>query len=133
MTGDMFADTYRFMQLNIKIWLGDEKEHGFLGEGRYRLFREIERTGSLAQAAEKLSLSYRKAWGDVRAVESRLGFQLVNRRRGGSLGGASTLNERGKKLLEAYGRIQSNLHKQAQRQFKQKLEPLLSQKKQKNP
>ena len=113
------------MQLKVKIWLGDEKEHGFLGEGRYRLLREIGRVGSLAQAAQKMGISYRKAWGDVRAVERWLGFELIERHRGGSGGGASTLNERGKKLLEAYGRVQANLHKQAHRQFKEKLEPLL--------
>ncbi len=125
LTVDMFAGTYRHMQLNVKIWLGDEKEHGFLGEGRYRLLREIGRAGTLAQAAQKLGISYRKAWGDVRAVEEWLGFELIDRQRGGSHGGASTLNERGKKLLDAYGRVQASLHKQAYRQFKQKLEPLL--------
>ncbi|MFC1783468.1 winged helix-turn-helix domain-containing protein, partial [Planctomycetota bacterium] len=88
MTVDMFVGTYRQMELNVKIWLGDEKEHGFLGEGRYRLLREIGRTGSLAQAAEKLGISYRKAWGDVRAVEEWLGFELIDRQRGGSCGGA---------------------------------------------
>ena len=113
------------MQLNIKIWLSDEKDHGFLGEGRFRLLRQVQQTGSLSQAARQLGISYRKAWGDIRSAEKGLGFELLNRQRGGSAGGASSLNDRAIKLLKAYTKIQATINKQAQQQYQKNLKPLL--------
>ena len=121
----MYIGTYRFMQLNIKIWLSDEKGYGFLGEGRFRLLHEVQQTGSLTQAAQQLGISYRKAWGDIRSAEEGLGFELITRRRGGRAGGASSLNDRAIRLLEAYTKIQATLKNQARRQYKQILEPIL--------
>ena len=113
------------MQLNIKIWLCDKKDHGFLGEGRFRLLREVHQTGSLSRAAQQLGISYRKAWGDIRSAEKGLGFELLTRQRGGSAGGASSLNDRAIRLLKAYTKIQATINKQAQQQYKKTLEPIL--------
>ncbi|MCP4711366.1 MAG: LysR family transcriptional regulator [Planctomycetes bacterium] len=121
----MYSGTYRSMELNVKIWLSDDQDHGFLGEGRFRLLREVQQTGSLTQAARKLDISYRKAWGDIRSAEQGLGFELLTRQRGGSEGGASSLNDRALKLLKAYTKIQDTMKKQAQQQYKKKLEPIL--------
>jgi len=121
----MFIGTYRSMQLNIKIWLSDEKGYGFLGEGRFRLLHQVQQTGSLTQAARQLGISYRKAWGDIRSAEQGLGFELITRRRGGSEGGASSLNDRAVRLLAAYKKIQTTVKKQAQQQHKKFLEPIL--------
>lgn len=114
------------MELKVKIWLTGDAEHGILGEGRYRLLREIGQEGSLQKAARKLGLSYRKAWGDVRAMEEQLGFKLVERRRGGSWGGASTLTDRTVKLLDAFAVIKTNLDQHARHMFIQELKPLLN-------
>jgi len=124
----MNIGTYRLMQLNLKIWLGDETEHGVLGEGRFRLLREVHRTGSLTQAAQQLGISYRKAWGDIRSAEEGLGFELITRQRGGRKGGASNLNDRALRLLKAYTRIQNTMNKKAQQQYKQILEPIVREK-----
>ena len=109
------------MELKVKIWLAGADSKGFLGGGRFRLLQEVHRQGSLRKAAETLGISYRKAWGDVRAIERELGFELLHRRRGGCGGGASELTEKGQKLLDAFGRILTEMETEAKKQFKKHL------------
>jgi len=100
------------MEIKVKIMLTDDNGQGFFGGGRYRLLREIAGEGSLKKAAQKLGLSYRKAWGDIRAIEEHLGFAVVERHRGGSGGGgASKLTDKAKKLLEVYGGVVGEIEK----------------------
>lgn len=115
------------MDLKIKIWLAGDNGTGFLGDGRYRLLRQIDQQGSLQKAADNLGISYRKAWGDVCAVERKLGFELVHRQRGGSKGGTSQITPRGRKLLDAFGSIKTEVETTAKKQFNQHLKKLLKQ------
>jgi len=49
------------------------------------LLRTIEECRSLSAAAKKLNMSYRAAWGRLKASEDRLGMQLVDRSQGKSM------------------------------------------------
>jgi len=113
------------MELQIKMLLADDEGHGFFGHGRWRLLVEVGKCGSLQEAAENLGMSYRKAWGDIKAVEERLGFAVLQRQRGGKGGGASRLTERGEKLLDVYAKIQSDIEEQANKQFRARMKEVL--------
>ena len=64
------------MDLKVKWWL--EKDGGLvLGKGRCMLLEAIDRGGSLREAARMCNISYRAAWGKLRASEERLGEALV--------------------------------------------------------
>ncbi len=64
------------MNIRYKIWL--EKDNRVLfGEGRYELLKAVAECKSLNAAAKKLNMSYRAAWGRLKASESRLGIPLV--------------------------------------------------------
>jgi len=52
------------------------------GTGRYELFKAIDETHSLNAAAKKLNMSYRAAWGRLKASEERMGMKLVERSKG---------------------------------------------------
>ena len=88
------------MNLTYKLWL--DKDGKAFGEGPCRLLKSIEKTGSLHQGAIEMGISYRKAWNILRDIESRLGFQLIERRTGGASGGGSNLTIVGRTLLERY-------------------------------
>jgi molybdate transport repressor ModE-like protein len=88
--------------LHYKVWLSDEKGENLLGDDRWQLLKGIEQHGSLKAAAGKLGISYRKAWGDIKFAEQKLGFQLVHKTRGGRDGGNSMLTEEGKRFILAY-------------------------------
>ena len=73
------------MRIRYKMWL-EKNNRVIYGEGRQQLLEEVAKTGSLAAAARELGMSYRAAWGRMKASEKRLGFTLVepgpNGRRG---------------------------------------------------
>jgi molybdate transport system regulatory protein len=88
------------MKLAYKIWL-DYRGRAF-GDGPARLLDGVEQTGSLRKAASELGMSYNKAWRILHAAEQRLGFPLLDRSVGGSLGGGSHLTPRAQDLMVRY-------------------------------
>lgn len=64
------------MEIKYKIWLEKDGKVVF-GHGREELFQAINECLSLNAAAKKLNMSYRAAWGRLRASEERLGIKLV--------------------------------------------------------
>ena len=91
--------------LKYRIWLENTDGEGILGDGKLKLIKCIGELGSLKAAADKTGVSYRKAWGNIKEAEEKLGFALVERHRGGQHGGQSFLTEEGKKLIEAYDEL----------------------------
>ena len=82
-----------------KVWV-EESDRVLFGEGRLALLAAVAEQGSLAGAARELSMSYRAAWGRLRASEKRLGFSLLERSQGGRR--AVRLTEQGKRLMRQY-------------------------------
>jgi molybdate transport system regulatory protein len=64
------------MKIKYKIWI--EKDGRVLfGRGRGDILTAIEDDRSLNAAAKKLQMSYRAAWGRLKASEERMGIKLV--------------------------------------------------------
>lgn len=71
--------------VRMHLWL-ESGESVYFGMGRLMLLDMIEEHGSLRKAAEAMGMSYRAAWGKLRATEDALGVVLVESsgtRRGG--------------------------------------------------
>jgi len=64
------------MEIKHKIWL-EKNGKVLFGPGRDVLLKAIDECHSLNAAAKKLNMSYRAAWGRVKASEDRLGMKLV--------------------------------------------------------
>ena len=88
------------MRLEYKLWL-DYRGRAF-GDGPARLLDGVEQEGSLRKAAAELGMSYNKAWRILHAAEERLGFPLLDRSVGGSLGGGSQLTPEAQDLMKRY-------------------------------
>ena len=73
------------------------------------MLKYIIENGSLKAAADQKGISYRKAWGDIKKAEELLGYQLLERQRGGKSGGNSSITKKGQKLIEAYEAFQQKL------------------------
>lgn len=89
------------MQPRLKMWL-EQDGNLALSDYRVRLLHAIAETGSLAAAAERMGLSYRRAWGKVREIEQNLGAPLVDSAAGGAGGGGSKLTPAGEELVRRY-------------------------------
>jgi molybdate transport system regulatory protein len=95
------------MDLKVKWWL--EKDGGLvLGRGRCMLLEAIESKGSLREAAKACSISYRAAWGKLKASESRLGEPLVEIRPGKR---GMNLTPRARQLIQIFHTIDTELQK----------------------
>ncbi|HPO12007.1 MAG TPA: LysR family transcriptional regulator [Candidatus Hydrogenedentes bacterium] len=102
----------------FKLWL-TASGSGVFGQGKWKLLEAIQREGSLRAAADALSISYRKAWGDLKQAEAALGIVFLERHRGGSGGGESCLTEDGQKWMREYARFHAEVVKKVQQAFKQ--------------
>lgn len=97
---------YSNIRVNYKIWISAEDGTNILGDDKFMLLATINESGSLRTAAEKLNISYRKAWGDLKKCEELLGFALIEKHRGGSDGGGTILTTEGERFIETYETMQ---------------------------
>lgn len=104
------------MRPRSKFWMEQDGKL-VLSDYRVRLLQLIDETGSLAEAAARMELSYRRAWGKLREIEQNLGVKLVETAVGGAGGGGSRLTERGRKLVEMYTRFRSAAEDDVSREF----------------
>jgi len=87
--------------IRLHLWL-EGQEGTLFGMGRLQLLDRIEVCGSLKAAAEELGMSYRAAWGKLKASEEALGCPLIEKI-GGNKSGCRLTNE-GRALAETFRR-----------------------------
>ena len=104
------------MQPRSKFWLEQDGKL-VLSDYRVRLLELIDETGSLAEAATRMELSYRRAWGKLREIEQNLGVKLVESAIGGAGGGGSRLTAQGRRLVELYTRFHDAAEADVTREF----------------
>lgn len=85
--------------IRVHIWMERGGETLF-GLGRMQLLERIDACGSIKGAAEMLGMSYRAAWGKLKASEEALGVALVEKIGGNKSG--CRLTREGRALAEAY-------------------------------
>ncbi|MFT5777217.1 MAG: molybdate transport system regulatory protein [Crocinitomicaceae bacterium] len=89
------------------MWITTQ-EGTFLGEGRICLLREIEKHGSISQAAKAMKMSYKKAWELVNSMNKNGPELIVTPKTGGVGGGGSVLSETGKKAIVLFEKLDSD-------------------------
>jgi molybdate transport system regulatory protein len=92
------------LEIKYKIWIEKDGKVVF-GHGREELFQAIDECHSLNAAAKKLNMSYRAAWGRLRASEERLCVKLVKR---DSAKKGMTLTPAGKALLDKFRQLEKD-------------------------
>ncbi len=85
-----------------RVYLYDEEQNRFFGEGPCRLLNAIEATGSLRAAAASMGMAYSKALSILKRAEDALSFPLTEKNIGGRGGGGSRLTAQGKEFLAQY-------------------------------
>lgn len=65
------------MEIKHKVWIEKNGKVVF-GKGRDDILKAIDEQRSLNAAAKKLEMSYRAAWGRLKASEERMGMKLVD-------------------------------------------------------
>lgn len=93
------------MNPRVKLWL-EQDGRIVMSDYRLRLLVLVAETGSLAEAAQRMGLSYRRAWGKVKELERNLDLPLVQSAAGGPGGGHSEITAEGRELLRRYAEFQ---------------------------
>ena len=73
-----------------------------MGPGKAALLEEVQKAGSIVEAAEELEMSYMRAWTLIKTMERCFKQPLVKVSRGGAKHGGAELTVTGKKVLEIY-------------------------------
>ncbi len=113
------------LRARFKLWLSSEDAEGAFGDGKWRLLKAIDNKGSLNAASKSLRISYRKAWGDLKKAQEALGVNLVEKQRGGVLGGKTTLTGQGEKWVKAYTKFRSDIEKEVAKAYKRHIARLV--------
>ena len=93
--------------LHLRVGFSDSF---YMGPGRADLMQFIAETGSISEAAKRMGMSYKRAWGLVQALNDGFGAPLIETARGGKEQGA-LLTDAGRDVLERYRGMQEATRK----------------------
>ena len=101
------------LRLKSSQWIVDENNNTIIGKGRAEILENIEKTGSINQAAKAMKMSYKAVWSKIKATEKHLNTRIVHadRKEG------SRLSREGKDLLEKYTRLKKECMSADDRKF----------------
>ena len=104
------------LHLRLRIVSGEKIS---LGPGKVELLVLLAETGSIGEAAQRMKMSYMKAWSLIQTMKP-----LVAATRGGQNGGGVELTEAGRKALGLYQKMERDSLRACQGSWK-KLRSLL--------
>ncbi len=94
------------IQFRIWFFAGNEK---LLGIGRVELLEKIKETGSIANAAKLMKMSYRQAWQMVTEMNERSNKPLVEKQLGGKSGGGTIVTQAGLKVIDEFNKMKNKV------------------------
>jgi molybdate transport system regulatory protein len=77
-----------------------------IGPGKADLLEAIGETGSMAAAARRMGISYRRAWSMVKAMNDSFRVPLVESAKGGAARGGARLTAAGREALARYRKME---------------------------
>jgi molybdate transport system regulatory protein len=109
-----------------KIWFSSPVGEGIMGDGKWKILKQIDECGSLVGACEQLGITYRRTWNDLHKIEKMLGFHLLETVRGGQEGGSTRLSPEGRRLVKAFDTFHRRMDKIMNKEFERLLNNLNS-------
>ena len=107
------------LYLKTKTWIENEAGELLFGKGKTEVLELIEQEGSIAKAAEKLGMNYKKAWTHVKILQKNLDDVLVESQKGGGEHGGSRLTPRANEFINSYRQLQKEIEEYANERFKE--------------
>jgi molybdate transport system regulatory protein len=77
----------------------------------------IDQTGSISKAAEKMNVTYHRAWEKLHEMEEGLGYKLVDAQVGGVHGGGAELTDKGRDLIRRFRVFDQGLGDEIEQRF----------------
>jgi len=102
--------------IKTKIWIEDNKGNLLFGKGKTEILELIEKEGSIAKAAEKMGLNYKKAWNHIKILQQNLDDELVIVEKG--VKGGTYLTPKAKEYVDVYRQLEKEIQDFANKRFK---------------
>jgi len=107
------------MEVKVKVWIEDDKNNLVFGGGKTEILEYINQTGSIAEAAQKIGLNYKKTWSHIKILEKYIEDELVITQKGGGEQGGSTLTPKAKEIIKNYKQLQSDVKEYTKQRFEE--------------
>lgn len=105
------------LYVKTKTWIENTEHELLFGKGKTEILELIEHEGSIAKAAEKLEMSYKKAWTHIKILQKNIADELVVPQKGGGGKGGTTLTPKALELVRNYSQLQKDIEAFANRRF----------------
>jgi len=107
------------LYIKTKTWMENQRKELLFGKGKTEVLLEIQRTGSIAKAAENLGMNYKKAWSHIKLLQNNLDDILVETQKGGGESGGTWLTPKANEYINKYKQLQSEIEEFANKRFKE--------------
>lgn len=107
------------LQVRTKTWIENDRQELLFGKGKTEILELIEQEGSIAKAAAKIGMSYKKAWTHIKILQENIADELVVSQKGGGGSGGTTLTPKARDLVAKYRRLQEEIEAFADKRFQE--------------
>lgn len=101
--------------VKVRLWI-EEVEGPFLGIGKIWLLENIQKTGSITNAAKEMKMAYRQAWQLVEEMNKRAESPLVEKLLGGKGGGGARLTAAGENAIAIFYEVENRIREFAEKE-----------------
>lgn len=108
--------------VKTKTWIESDQKELLFGKGKTEILSCIEEEGSIAKAAEKMGLNYKKAWTHIKILQQNVSDELVISQKGRGSASGTTLTPKAKELIGKYKQLQAEVEAFADKRFKELFE-----------
>ncbi len=107
------------LYIKTKTWMENGKKELLFGKGKTEILEEIEKTGSIAKAAQNLGMNYKKAWSHIKLLQKNLEDILVITQKGNGENSGTKLTPKAKEYIQKYKQLQREIEEFANERFKE--------------
>lgn len=109
--------------VRTKTWIENDQNDLLFGKGKTEILELIQQEGSIAKAAEKMGLNYKKAWTHIKILQNNIADELVVTQKGGSGTGGTSLTQKALELTDKYRQLQKDIETFANKRFQELFYP----------
>ncbi len=105
--------------IKTKVWIENSQRDLLFGKGKTEILQHIESEGSIAKAAEKMNLNYKKAWTHIKILQKNIDDRMVISQKGGRGTGGTSLTPTARSMIAKYQQLQREIESFANQRFQE--------------